>query len=172
MGVLHPNSQYITSRTWQRSYLVQHVQSMNGNIKRDGHRNTYQWVGRYPGCHVPKTLDVVHNIRSKTYPHISQNSWYFDVVSTYPTTSWLPHKAPNLTLQGYLTGQLGRHWYPPMYPLDETNISYSHLKNRMAQMQYQSIFFGGIGRGVLLDLVRSRPRGAEGTPPSSSLLFH
>jgi hypothetical protein len=75
------------------------------------------------------------------------------------------HKAPNLTLQGYLTGQLGRHWYPPMYPLDETNISYSHLKNRMAQMQYQSIFFGGIGRGVLFDLVRSRPRGAEGTPP-------
>ena len=43
-----------------------------------------------------------------------------------------------------------------MYPLDETDISYSHLKTRMAQMQYQSIFFGGIGRGVLLDLVRSR----------------
>ena len=40
--------------------------SMNGIIKRDGHRNTYQWVGRYPGCHVPKTLDVVliHNTKN------------------------------------------------------------------------------------------------------------
>ena len=145
---------------------------MNGIIKRDGHRNTYQWVGRYPGCHVPKTLDVVQNIRSKTYPHISQNSWYFDVVSTYPTTSWLPHKAPNLTLQGYLTGQLGRCWYPPIYPLMKQTSPTPILRLGWHKWQYHSIFFGEIGRGVLLDLVRSRPRGAEGTPPSSSLLFH
>jgi len=143
--------------------------SMNGIIKRDGHRKTYQRVGRYPGCHVPKTLDVVLIHNTKMISHIEQKMLRRSI--NIPHHFLIHHKAPNLTLQGYLTGQLGRHWYPPMYPLDETNISYSHLKNRKAQMQYQSIFFGGIGRGVLFDLVRSRPRGAEGTPPSSFIII-